>query len=88
MFDRLGLCLARCYIVTVTKALQAAFDAASRLPEQQQDALARAIVDEVSLEESWDQKLAASRDALERLADEALADLRAGRAEPLDPETL
>jgi hypothetical protein len=72
----------------MTKALRAAFDAASKLPEDQQDALAAAILQEVALEQRWDATLAASSGALEELSDEALAEHRAGRSESLDPEKL
>jgi hypothetical protein len=72
----------------MTKALRAAFDAASKLPEDQQEALAAAILHEVALEQRWDTALATSGGALEELADEALAEQRAGRSEPLDPEEL
>jgi hypothetical protein len=72
----------------MTKALENAFRAASKLPESAQDALAAAILEEVSAEEHWDRALAKDVDALERLADEALADEAAGRTEPLDPDRL
>jgi hypothetical protein len=72
----------------MTKALEDAFKAASRLPDKEQDALAAAILDEIRVEKKWDATLAASPSALEKLADEALADHRAGRTELLDPEKL
>ena len=72
----------------MTKALQDAFAAASRLPDEEQDSLAAAIVEEVALEERWDASLHASGPALDNLADEAIADHRAGRAEVLDPAKL
>ena len=68
----------------MTKALQKAFDAASRLPERDQDALAAAIVAELAADERWEAALAATPDALGRLADEALAEHRAGRSKPID----
>ena len=68
----------------MTKSLQDAFAMAARLPNEEQDSLAAAILEEVAVEERWDKSLAGGRDALERLADEALADHREGRAEPLD----
>ena len=71
-----------------TKALQDAFAAASRLPDAEQDSLAAAILEEVALERRWDASLRGSGDALGRLADEALADHRAGHSEPFDPEKL
>ena len=68
----------------MTKSLKKAFDAASRLPERDQDALAAAILEELAADERWEAALAASPDALGRLADEALAEHRAGRTKPLD----
>ena len=72
----------------MTKALQDAFAAASRLPERDQDSLAAAILEEVALEERWASSLRATAGALEQLADEAIADHKANRAEPLDPDKL
>ena len=72
----------------MTKDLKKAFDAASRLPEPDQDRLADAILEELALTQRWEATPRASRDALERLADEALAEHRAGGTEPLDPDTL
>jgi len=72
----------------MTRALEKAFQAASRLPADAQDALAAAILEEVSAEGSSESALAAKPSALERLADEALADDAAGRTEPLDPDDL
>ena len=78
----------RWYFRRMTKALENAFKAASRLPAKAQDALAAAILEDVALEEQWDARLAGSSDALDRLADEALAEDRAGRTQPLDPDKL
>lgn len=72
----------------MTKALRAAFAAASCLPDDQQDCLAAAILAEVATDERWDASFASSGESLERLADEALEAHRAGRAEPLDPSKL
>jgi len=68
----------------MTKALKQAFDAASKLPEQDQDALAAAILDELVAEERWEASLRAAPKALEQLADEAIAEHRQGRTRPLD----
>jgi hypothetical protein len=72
----------------MTKALKKAFEAASRLPDADQDELAAAIIEELEADERWEAAFARSQDALERLADEALEDYRAGRTEPLDPDAL
>ncbi len=68
----------------MTKALKKAFDAASKLPEAEQDALATAILEELESERRWDELFSRSADILGRLADEALAEHRAGRTRPLD----
>lgn len=72
----------------MTKALEDAFKLASRLPATEQDALAATILDQIEMEKKWDATLAASASALEKLADEAVADYRAGRTEILDPDKL
>ena len=72
----------------MTKALEQAFQEASKLPASEQDVLAEAILAEICAEEEWEKLLSSSPDVLERLADEALAEHRAGRTQPLDPETL
>jgi hypothetical protein len=72
----------------MTKALRKAFEAASRLPDQEQDALAAAILEELAADERWDAAFAESQSALKRLADEAREEHRAGRTEALDPDAL
>jgi hypothetical protein len=72
----------------MTEALKKAFEAASRLPEPEQDELAAAILEELDADERWAASFARSQDALKRLANEALEEHRAGRSEPLDPDAL
>ena len=72
----------------MTKALEKAFEAASRLPAREQDELAAAILEELEADERWAAAFARSQDALERLANEALEEHRAGRTGPLDPDVL
>jgi hypothetical protein len=72
----------------MTGALRKVFEEASRLPDAQQDELAAAIREELAATELWDDSLAKSQNALDRLADEALTEQRAGRTEPLDPDAL
>ena len=72
----------------MTKALQKAFEAASRLPDREKDELAAAILEELDGDERWEAAFARSQDALARLGDEALEEHRAGRTEPLDPDAL
>jgi hypothetical protein len=68
----------------MTKALKKAFEAAARLSESAQDELASAILAEIEAEERFDTAIEGSPSKLERLADEALAEHRAGRSESLD----
>jgi hypothetical protein len=72
----------------MTKLLEEAFAEASKLPEQEQDALATAILEELASEHRWDQAFANSADLLAQLADQALAEHRAGKTHILDPERL
>lgn len=72
----------------MTNALQKAFEMASRLPDRDQDVLAAAILQEVAADERWESAVAAAPGALERLADEAIEEHRAGRTRPLNPDAL
>jgi hypothetical protein len=72
----------------VTKALKQAFDAASQLPNQDQDTIAAVVLEELDDERAWQASFAKSQDVLAYLADEARADHEAGRTEELDPDTL
>jgi hypothetical protein len=72
----------------MTKLLQKAFDEASKLPEAEQDALGRVLLEELASERLWEELFARSHELLADLADEALAEHRAGRTEKLNPEKL
>ena len=72
----------------MTNKLKEAFEAASKLPPADQDALASAILEEVKVEGLWDAAFAKTGGALERLADEASREHRAGRTRPLQPDEL
>ena len=72
----------------MTKLLERAMNEIGKLPDHEQDALAAWILEELRLEREWSSLLAKSSEALERLADEALAEHRAGRTRALDPERL
>lgn len=72
----------------MTELLKQAFDEASKLSDEEQDALASALLEELRGERQWDAMLARSQDQLSSLADEALAEHIAGRTKALDPEGL
>jgi len=72
----------------MTKLLEKAFAEISKLPKQEQDALAAWILEELASEQRWEKAFGESRDQLAKLADEALAEHRKGRTQPLDPDKL
>ena len=72
----------------MTELLEKAFAEAAKLPEEEQRRLAEWLLIELSAERPWEALLANSSDSLERLAEEALREHRAGRTEPLDPDQL
>lgn len=70
----------------MTKALQDAFDAAARLSDDAQESLAQAILAELAADVAFERAFVARPDVLDRLADEALREHRAGETEALDPD--
>lgn len=72
----------------MTKLLKKAFDEASRLPETEQNAFAKWLLDELHSERKWAETFAESEDVLEKLADEAIEEKRKGKTKPLNPERL
>jgi hypothetical protein len=72
----------------MTKLLQKAFDEASKLPDSEQDELGRILLGELASERRWEELFSGSPELLADLADQALAEHRAGRTEKLDPEKL
>ena len=57
---------------------------AEKLPPAEQDVLAAILIEEIESEQRWSQSFARSEHMLEALAAEALAEFKAGKAEPLD----
>ena len=72
----------------MTKLLEKVLSEASKLPDSEQEAFAEWRLEELESELRWQQAFAKSPDLLARMADEALAEHRAGRTQKLDPETL
>lgn len=72
----------------MTKLLKKAFTEISKLPEDEQNAIAAFIIGELESDERWNKMLAKSQDILAGLADEALAEHRAGKTQRLDPNKL
>lgn len=72
----------------MTELLKKAFDEASKLPREQQDAIASLLLDELKAERRWDRAFDDSQDALAKLANDALAEDDRGETEDLDPSKL
>ena len=75
-------------VTDMTKLLEKAFTEASRLPEIDQNALAKWVLNELQSEKIWEKSFAESEDVLERLADEAINEKRKGKTIPLDLDRL
>ncbi|MBI2302924.1 MAG: hypothetical protein HYU66_28800 [Armatimonadetes bacterium] len=68
--------------------LEQAYARIAMLPEQEQERVAALILEELDGDTRWDEAFAASAEALSRLGREALAEHRAGKTLPLDPDAL
>jgi ribosome biogenesis GTPase A len=67
----------------MTKLLTEAFERASSLPEDLQDQLAQEFLEEIAWEARWDETLRGSQDKLDRLAEKAEQDYRAGKTKEM-----
>jgi hypothetical protein len=72
----------------MTELLKKAFDEAAQLPDDQQDAIASLLLEELKSDRAWGQAFDRSQDALEKLADEAIRDHKAGKTDEMDPFSL
>ena len=70
----------------MTELLEKAFAEASKLSEEDQNALASMLLKDLAAEELWDDALANSQDKLATLADEARAEFGRGETRPLDED--
>lgn len=67
----------------MTELLEKAFAQAARLPAGEQEAFAQFVLAELESEARWARAFAGSQDELASLAQEAVADYKAGRTRPL-----
>ena len=72
----------------MSELLERAFEEASKLPDNGQDAFAKWIIAELAAERGWRARFASSPNALSSLASEALAERESGGTESLDPDSL
>ena len=68
----------------MTELLERAFSKAANLPEEEQDMLAKILLEDLAAEDKWDEALANSPDKLATLADEALTEFEQGETRPLE----
>lgn len=67
----------------MTTLLSKAFNKAAKLPENLQELLAQQLIEDIESELKWEQTLAESQEKLEKLADKALEDFKAGRVKKM-----
>jgi hypothetical protein len=67
----------------MTDLLEKALKEVKKLPPSEQDAVAAILLQELAAEQRWSDSFEKSQDALEKLAQEALVEHRAGRAKPM-----
>jgi hypothetical protein len=74
----------------MTKLLEDAFSKARELPEEEQDTIGALVLCEIASESRWDEIFShpKSADLLSKLADQAIAQARAGSARKLDVNDL
>jgi hypothetical protein len=72
----------------MTDLLQQAFAEAAKLPTAEQELLATRLLAELSADDEFDRAIARTSDKLAILANEALAEYRAGLTQELDPDKL
>jgi hypothetical protein len=67
----------------MTQLLEKALSEVAKLPPSEQDALAAILLEELASEKRWAELFARSQGPLSRMAEEALAEHRAGKTKPL-----
>ena len=69
----------------MNKLLEQAFAEASKLPEDQQEAIAARVLEEMEAERGWDERFAGSQDKLAELSRKAGEHIARGTTLPFDP---
>ena len=70
----------------MTRLLEKAFEEASKLPEEDQDALAEMLLNDLASEERWTEAFAKSQDELALLAKEALIEFKQGKTNLIEED--
>jgi hypothetical protein len=69
--------------LAMTDLLEKALKEIKKLPPSEQDAVAAILLQEIGAEQRWSDSFEESQDGLEKLAQEALAEHRAGKTKPM-----
>ena len=72
----------------MTKLLEKAFTKASKLPDIEQNTLAKWLIEELESEKEWEKRFSESEAILDKLADEALEAHRKGKTKHLNFERM
>jgi hypothetical protein len=72
----------------MTQLLEKAFAEAAKLSDEEQDAVAAFLLEELESDRRWDEAFANSHDKLAQLADRAVAEHRAGKTRLLNVDEL
>ena len=72
----------------MTQQLENAIKKLAKLPEKEQNVMARWIMEEINSDKKWDELFADSEDGLKTLAKEALDDFDKGKTKTLDVNKL
>lgn len=67
----------------MTKLLEKALKEVAKLPASEQDAVAAILLEELASEQRWTESFAKSQEQLAKLAEDAVAEYKAGRTKPL-----
>ena len=72
----------------MTHSLEQAFEAASQLASDEQDALAAQMIREIAWEKKWESALTDDPQKLRLLVEEARQDIKAGRIQELNVDDI
>ena len=72
----------------MTQLFEKAIAEASKLPDAEQDRIARWLLSEIESDLRWDEAFSTSPDELSGLASQALREHRVGKTRRLDPDKL
>jgi hypothetical protein len=71
----------------MTRLLEKAFEEASKLPEEDQDALAEMLLNDLASEGRWTEAFTKSQDKLALLAKEALTEFKQGKTKLIEEDS-